>query len=181
MCTTSAKSTLRPRQTSLNPCPIPWGETGGVFLLTGQSNASSVPTGLNPGWDPYGASDTTHEWIDIGNGYTDAVYDYSGSTLEIVWGSPNAAPSGDAGSQPGSENNNIVKFFNAAETEIGEVGDLDLFNAFNIFSPFVNTSDPGYLITFTTSQPFASVQFSTSSSAFEFADPRPLRSCRPGR
>jgi len=142
---------------------------GAVFVLTGQSNWTSVPSGLSWGWDPYGASDTTHQWINIDTSDTTAVYNTSGSTLKIVWGSPNAAPYWGVGSLEGA-NDNVVTFFDASGAVIGQVGDLDIYNAFNSVTPVLNDSSPGNVIAFQTPQPFASVAFSTRSSSFEFAN-----------
>ncbi len=132
---------------------------GPVTLNVGQPGGSNPPA-PNQGWDPYGLSDTTHNWINVGNDNTGAFYDFSGSTLSIVWGSPN-------NNAPGSDN--VVSFYTGAGgtgTLIGQVEAADLYSSFTGIS---NTTDPGYLISFATPAAFRSVEFSTGPSAFEFS------------
>jgi hypothetical protein len=112
----------------------------------------------NPGWDPYGASDTTHSWWNIEGG----TVRFSGSSdaLTIVWGSPND-------DNPAATN--TVTFYSGAGgtgSVIGEVRASDLYSS---FSGINNTQDPGYLISFMTPENFGSVVFTTGSSDFEFA------------
>ena len=58
------------------------------------------------GWDPFGTSDTTNQWWNIGlnNGY--ATFNTTGSVLSIIWGSPN--------------DDNMLTFYNGA-TVLGSV------------------------------------------------------------
>ena len=107
----------------------------------------------NPGWDPFGLSDTGHTWWNIGETNGSVQFNVSGNVLNIVWGSPN--------------NDNTVTFFSGASTEIGAVTTPDLVTAFGV----VNSQDNpgGYLISFNTSTAFDKVVFSTDTSAFEFA------------
>ena len=51
---------------------------GPVTVNVGQPGGSN-PSAPNQGWDPYGLSDTTHNWINVGNDNTGAFYDFSGS------------------------------------------------------------------------------------------------------
>lgn len=66
----------------------------GAVNMHGQPVAVS---GLsNAGWDPFGTSDTTHNWIDIGNSGVSLTFSLANlassikdGVLYIVWGSPN--------------------------------------------------------------------------------------------
>ena len=112
-------------------------------------------TGLsNNGWDPFGPSDTSHHWWNIGDYGGSVVFNLSGTGLNIVWGSPN--------------DNNTVSFYSGAGgtgSVVGAVTTSDLVSAFGVG----NYDQPGYLISFSTPQPFSSVVFSTGPTAFEFA------------
>ncbi|WXU09274.1 PEPxxWA-CTERM sorting domain-containing protein [Bradyrhizobium symbiodeficiens] len=66
--------------------------TAGAANQTGQPSSSLN----NPGWDPFGTSDTTHNWINIGNSgvsltfhLADLMSSIKDNVLYIVWGSPN--------------------------------------------------------------------------------------------
>jgi hypothetical protein len=114
-------------------------------------NGSSLS---NQGWDPFGPSDTSHHWWNIGNSDGSVGFNLSGTDLKIVWGSPN--------------DNNTVSFYSGAGgtgSLIGAVTTPDLVSAFGVG----NYNQPGYLISFSTPQPFSSVVFSTGPTAFEFA------------
>ena len=57
-------------------------------IQTGQVTGPGNPTEFaNPGWDPYGLSDTTHHWWNIEGGQV--TIDQSSDALTLVWGSPN--------------------------------------------------------------------------------------------
>jgi hypothetical protein len=132
---------------------------GPVTLNIGQPGGGNPPA-PNQGWDPYGLSDTTHSWINVGNDNTGAFYAFSGSTLTIVWGSPN----NDA---PGADN--VVSFFDGAGGTGNLIGRVEAADLYANFTGISNTQDPGYLISFATPTAFKSVEFSTGPSAFEFA------------
>jgi hypothetical protein len=111
-------------------------------------------TQSNPGWDPFGTSDTSHDWWNIGEQNGFALFNVSGDVLNIVWGSPN--------------DNNTVTFYNGSGGAIGAVTTPDLVSSFGV----ANTQDPGgYVISFdlTALGGFESVGFSTGPTAFEFA------------
>jgi hypothetical protein len=114
-------------------------------------NGSSLS---NQGWDPFGPSDTSHHWWNVGNYGGSVGFNLSGSALRIVWGSPN--------------DNNTVAFYSGAGGTgalIGQVTNPDLVSAFGVG----NYNQPGYLISFNTPEAFKSVVFSTGPTAFEFA------------
>ena len=134
--------------------------TGTAQIQTGQVNVMppNPPEFDNPGWDPYGLSDTTHQWWNVEGGQV--TFNGSNHALTIVWGSPND-------DNPAATN--TVSFYTGANgtgTLIGEVLASDLYAD---FSGINNTQDPGYLISFLTPQNFGSVVFTTGSSDFEFA------------
>ena len=123
------------------------------------------PGGANPyapnaGWDPYGLSDTTHHWTDIGDSNTGAIYNYSGSLLSMIWGSPNDDSEG---------HQNTVTFYSGDNGTGSIVGSVSAFDLYNYFTGIDNTQDPGYKISFVTSEAFGSVKFDTGPSAFEYA------------
>ncbi|MGC2787116.1 MAG: PEP-CTERM sorting domain-containing protein [Roseiarcus sp.] len=134
--------------------------TGTAQIQIGQVNVMppNPPEFSNPGWDPYGLSDTTHQWWNIEGGQV--TFNGSSDALTIVWGSPND-------DNPAATN--TVSFYTGANgtgTLIGQVLASDLYADFGGIN---NTQDPGYLISFMTSQNFGSVVFTTGSSDFEFA------------
>jgi PEP-CTERM motif len=134
--------------------------TGTAQIQIGQVNV--IPPNpaefANPGWDPFGLSDTTHHWWNIEGGQV--TFNGSSDALTIVWGSPNDDNPTAA---------NTVSFYTGADgkgTLIGQVLASDLYSS---FSGIDNTQDPGYLISFLTPKNFGSVVFTTGSSDFEFA------------
>ncbi len=134
--------------------------TGTAQIQIGQVNVMppNPPEFSNPGWDPYGLSDTTHPWWNIEGGQT--TFNGPGNALTIVWGSPND-------NNPAATN--TVSFYTGANgtgTLIGQVLASDLYSN---FSNIDNTQDPGYLISFMTPEKYGSVVFTTGSSDFEFA------------
>ncbi len=134
--------------------------TGTAQIQIGQVNVMppNPPEFSNPGWSPYGASDTTHPWWNIEGGQV--TMNGSGTALTIVWGSPND-------NNPAATN--TVSFYTGANgtgTLIGQVLASDLYSN---FSNVDNTQDPGFLVSFMTPQIYGSVVFTTGSSDFEFA------------
>jgi hypothetical protein len=134
--------------------------TGTAQLQIGQVNVipPNPPEFANPGWDPFGLSDTTHSWWNIEGGTV--TFNGSSNALTIVWGSPN---------DDNPNATNTVSFYSQAGgqgTLIGQVLASDLYSN---FTGIDNTQDPGYLISFRTPQTFGSVVFTTGSSDFEFA------------
>jgi hypothetical protein len=63
--------------------------TGTAQIQTGQVNVMppNPPEFDNPGWDPYGLSDTTHQWWNVEGGQV--TFNGLNNALTIVWGSPN--------------------------------------------------------------------------------------------
>jgi hypothetical protein len=51
-------------------------------------------TQSNPGWSPFGTSDASHDWWNIGEQNGFARFNLSGNVLNIVWGSPNDGNTG---------------------------------------------------------------------------------------
>ncbi len=134
--------------------------TGTAQIQIGQVNVMppNPPEFGNPGWDPYGLSDTTHAWWNIEGGQV--TFNGPGDALTIVWGSPND-------NNPAATN--TVSFYTGANgtgTLIGQVLASDLYSN---FSNIDNTQDPGFLVSFMTPENYGSVVFTTGSSDFEFA------------
>jgi hypothetical protein len=134
--------------------------TGTAQIQTGQVDVipPNPPEFSNPGWDPYGLSDTTHNWWNIEGGTV--TFNGPGDALTIVWGSPND-------DNPAATN--TVSFYsglNGGGNLVGQVLASDLYAA---FSGIDNTQDPGYLISFLVPGGYESVVFTTGSSDFEFA------------
>ena len=134
--------------------------TGTAQIQIGQVNVMppNPPEFGNPGWNPYGLSDTTHPWWNIEGGQV--TFNGPGNALTIVWGSPND-------NNPAATN--TVSFYTGANgtgTLIGQVLASDLYSN---FSNIDNTQDPGFLVSFMTPENYGSVVFTTGSSDFEFA------------
>jgi hypothetical protein len=110
----------------------------------------------NPGWNPFGLSDTTHSWWNVEGGTV--TISGASNILTIVWGSPND-------DNPAATN--TVSFFSGADGTglIGQVLASDLYTVFGVD----NTQEPGYLLSFLAPKGFGSVEFTTGSSDFEFA------------
>jgi PEP-CTERM motif len=134
--------------------------TGTAQIQIGQANVMppNPPEFGNPGWNPYGASDTTHPWWNIEGGQV--TMNEAGDALTIVWGSPN-------------DNNpvatNIVSFYSGANGTGSLIGHVLASDLYSNFSDINNTQDPGFLVSFMTPEKFGSVVFTTGSSDFEFA------------
>jgi PEP-CTERM motif len=128
-------------------------------IQTGQVNGPGNPPQFdNPGWDPFGLSDTTHQWWNIEGG--SVTMNGSGSALTIVWGSPND-------NNPAATN--TVSFYSGANGTGSLIGQVLASDLYSNFSGINNTQDPGYLVSFMTPEKFGSVVFTTGSSDFEFA------------
>lgn len=127
-----------------------------IGQVTGPGNP---PLFGNPGWDPYGLSDTSHDWWNVEDG--SVTIDSSSELLTLVWGSPNYADSSDT---------NTVSFYSGANGGGALIGTVTASDLYADFTGITNTTDPGYLISFVTSTPFGSVVFTTpAASDFEFA------------
>ena len=61
-----------------------------IGQVTGPGNP---PVFSNPGWDPYGLSDTSHSWWNVEDG--SVTINSSSERLTVVWGSPNNSASSD--------------------------------------------------------------------------------------
>jgi len=134
--------------------------TGTAQIQIGQANVMppNPPEFGNPGWNPYGASDTTHRWWNIEGGQV--TMNGSGDALTIVWGSPND-------NNPAATN--IVSFYSGANGTGSLIGQVLASDLYSNFSDINNTQDPGFLVSFMTPEKFGSVVFTTGSSDFEFA------------
>jgi hypothetical protein len=152
------------RLRSVNPAgpdfAQPGAGTGTAQIQIGQVNVTpqNPPEFDNPGWDPYGASDTTHYWWNIEGGAV--TFNGLSNALTIVWGSPNDTDSSAT---------NTVKFYSGANGSGSVIGKVLASDLYSNFSDINNTQDPGYLISFMTPEQFGSVVFTTGSSDFEFA------------
>jgi hypothetical protein len=132
---------------------------GSAQIQIGQVNGPGNPPEFdNPGWSPYGASDTTHPWWNIEGGQV--TMNGSGTALTIVWGSPND-------NNPAATN--TVSFYSGANGTGSLIGQVLASDLYSNFGDINNTQDPGYLVSFQTPQNFGSVVFTTGSSDFEFA------------
>jgi hypothetical protein len=134
----------------VQPSPI-----GMSLDFVGQTQTGSPGTlANNPGWDPYGTADTTHNWWNIYSG--SATFAMSGTGLSVLWGSPNYNDPSNA---------NFLSFYDGNNL-IGTVTAADLY-AYGVD----NDNHPGYLVSFTASQMFTSVVAGNNGSAsdFEFA------------
>lgn len=134
--------------------------TGTAQIQIGQVNVMppNPPEFGNPGWNPYGASDTTHRWWNIEGGQV--TMNGSGDALTIVWGSPND-------NNPAATN--TVSFYSGANATGSLIGQVLASDLYSNFSDINNTQDPGFLVSFMTPEKFGSVVFTTGSSDFEFA------------
>ncbi len=133
--------------------------TGSAQIQIGQVNGPGNPPEFdNPGWSPYGASDTTHPWWNIDGGQV--TMNGSGNALTIVWGSPND-------NNPAATN--TVSFYSGANGTGSLIGQVLASDLYSNFGDINNTQDPGFLVSFQTPEKFGSVVFTTGSSDFEFA------------
>jgi hypothetical protein len=130
----------------------------GAQIQTGQPGSNDNPIPLtNLGWDPFGSSDTTHQWWNIGLINGNVIFNTTGSVLNLIWGSPN--------------DDNKLTFYNGA-TVLGSVMTADLITAFGASSPPVgnNLNLGGYIFNFDPTQGnYTSLKFETGQTAFEFA------------
>jgi hypothetical protein len=123
--------------------------------FVGQTQVGSPGTlANNPGWDPYGTADSTHNWWNIYSG--SATFAMSGNSLSMLWGSPNYNDQNNA---------NFFSFYDG-DTLVGTVTAADLYA-----DGVDNGNHPGYLVSFTASRMFTSVVAGNIGSAndFEFA------------
>jgi hypothetical protein len=133
--------------------------TGTAQIQIGQANGPGNPPQFdNPGWNPYGLSDTTHSWWNIEGG--EVTFNGSNNELTIVWGSPND-------NNPAATN--TVSFYSGANGTGSLIGKVLASDLYSNFSNINNTQDPGFLVSFATPETFGSVVFTTGSSDFEFA------------
>jgi hypothetical protein len=133
--------------------PLPTAQIQ-IGQVTGPGNPAVFG---NPGWDPFGLSDTTHHWWNVEGGQVTITS--SSNFLTLVWGSPN-------------DNNpmatNTVSFYSNANGT-GLIGQVLASDLYSNFTGITNTQDPGYLVSFLTPEKYGSVVFRTGSSDFEFA------------
>src|SRR5580698_997438 len=134
--------------------------TGTAQIQIGQVDVTppNPPEFGNPGWDPYGLSDTTHPWWNIEGGQV--TFNGPGNALTIVWGSPND-------NNPSATN--TVSFYTGANGTGDLIGQVLASDIYTHYPATNNTQDPGYLISILSDQEFGSVVFTTGSSDFEFA------------
>nr|WP_084777368.1 PEP-CTERM sorting domain-containing protein [Bradyrhizobium sp.] len=121
---------------------------------TGQPAAPGGCGLSNCGWDPFGSSDTTHHWIDIGNSGSltfnigSLLSSIKDDVLYVVWGSPN----GD----------NKITLSNGSTMTLADF-------------PNVNQKDnpAGYLFGLNLAGA-STITFGTTETAFEFAFTSPV-------
>src|ERR1700733_12409410 len=133
--------------------------TGTAQIQTGQVTGPGNPAEFdNPGWNPFGLSDTSHQWWNIEGGTV--TINGPSNILTIVWVSPND-------DNPAATN--TVSFYSSADgmggNPFAQVLASDLYSAFGVD----NTQEPGYLLSFLVPKGYGSVFFTTGSSDFEFA------------
>jgi hypothetical protein len=133
---------------------------GTAQIQIGQPSAipPNPPELDNPGWNPYGLSDTTHPWWNIEGGQV--TFNGPGNAMTIVWGSPND-------NNPAATN--TVSFYTGANGTGSLIGQVLASDLYSNFSNIDNTQEPGFLVSFMTPQTYGSVVFTTGSSDFEFA------------
>jgi hypothetical protein len=147
----------------VSPTAPDYGQPG-VGLPTAQIQIGQVtgpgnpPEFANPGWDPFGLSDTTHNWWNIEGGQV--TINGSNNALTLVWGSPN---------DDNPLATNTVSFFSGANGTGSLIGQVLASDLYSNFSGVNNTQDPGYLLSFLTPEKYGSIVFTTGSSDFEFA------------
>ena len=134
--------------------------TGTSQIQIGQVNVMppNPPEFGNPGWNPYGLSDTTHPWWNIEGGQV--TFNGPGNALTIVWGSPN---------DNNPQATNTVSFYTGANGTGSLIGQVLASDLYSNFSNIDNTQDPGFVVSFMTPQTYGSVVFTTGSTDFEFA------------
>jgi len=142
-----------------------YGQSDGITanlaqpLVAGPAvNWTGQPTGgcglSNCGWDPFGTSDTTHHWIDIGNpgSLTFSLLDLASSIknniLYVVWGSPN----GD----------NAITLSNGSTMTLADFPNVNQQN-----------NPAGYLFGLNVAGA-STITFGTTETAFEFAFTSPV-------
>jgi hypothetical protein len=151
---------------------VNYGQSDGITANLIQPNVNSTPGALNEvgqptplpangmsnaGWDPFGTSDLTHNWINIGSpgvsltfNLADLASSIRNNVLFLVWGSPN----GD----------NTVTFNDGGSLTTSDLG------------PVANSPNnpSGYILGLNFSPNATSVTFSTHETAFEFAFTSPV-------
>ncbi|HVQ69418.1 MAG TPA: PEPxxWA-CTERM sorting domain-containing protein [Bradyrhizobium sp.] len=142
---------------------------GNLYASTNTELKTGQPSGSqsNNGWGPFGTTDATHSWWNIGDVNSFAGFNVSGNFLSIVWGSPNNI-------NLDQNDGNRVTFWTGASGTGSVIGSISVADLVANFAGIDNTTDPGFLIGFGTQTAFNSVVFSTSPSAFEFAFASPV-------
>ena len=110
------------------------GYTSATANFVGEIETGNPGHLPNPGFDPYGSADTTHHWWNIYRG--SASFAVSGTTLDLLWGSPNYNV---------PYRSNSLSFYSGS-TLLGSVLASDLYTS---FSGITNDGQPGYLLSFT--------------------------------
>jgi hypothetical protein len=100
--------------------------TGTAQIQTGQVSGPGNPAEFdNPGWNPLGLSDTSHQWWNIEGGTV--TINGPSNILTIVWGSPND-------DNPAATN--TVSFYSSADgmggNPFAQVLASDLYSAFGV-------------------------------------------------
>ena len=116
------------------PSPAASDRHGADPNWPGRTMPGNPPEFGNPGWDPYGLSDTTHPWWNIEGGQV--TMNGPGNALTIVWGSPND-------NNPAATN--TVSFYTGANGTGSLIGQVLASDIYSNFSHINNTQDPGFL------------------------------------
>ncbi len=151
--------------------PVTPNDNGPLFAGSGVSLGSSTgyvtPTqkGADPndaqGWDPWGSTDTNSFWISVGGAGGNSgssqslVFSSAVTSFSLLWGSPNSDNSITL------SNGDVVSYQDSSGYFVDGVQQT---------SAYPNTTDPGYIVTITSSTPFSSVILSNDIGGFEVAD-----------
>jgi hypothetical protein len=138
--------------------------SGGLVSL-GSSNNAPQSTGANPsdpfGWDPWGSADNNSQWLSVGGccggsgSFQTLNISSPVNTLTLLWGSPNS--------------DNTITLSNG-DTISYQDGSGYYVDGVQKTSAYPNTTDPGYIVTITSSVPFQSATLTNDIGGFEVAD-----------
>jgi hypothetical protein len=149
----------------------------GVLIATpgtvslGTAVNTYLETGADPsdpfGWDPWGSSDTTSDWLSVAGccggagSYQDLTISEPVNTLSLLWGSPNADNTITL------SNGSVISYVDNASSS-----SLDGFYINGVLqagTSLPNTMDPGYIVTISSST-FTSAVLTNTIGGFEVAD-----------
>ena len=137
----------------------------GSLVSLGLSNNAPQSTGANPsdpfGWDPWGSADSNSQWLSVGGccggsgSYQTLNFRSPVDVLTLLWGSPNS-------------DNTITLSTGAIISYVDSSGYY--IDGIQQTTSYPNTTDPGYIVTITSSVPFTSATLTNDIGGFEVAD-----------